>query len=126
MVGASVRKGCGGRGGWLYQGMAILLTYCAIVVTYVPFVLKGIQEGQIQEQKQPEAPKPADPSPIQIAVALAVVFAIAFLAPFLAGFENILGLIIIGFALYEAWKLNKRRRFEFAGPFRLKEKPSGA
>jgi hypothetical protein len=37
--------------------------------------------------------------------------------PILAGFSNIIGLVIIGFAVYEAWKLN--RRLTITGPFRL-------
>ena len=30
-----------------------------------------------------------------------------------------LGLLIVGFALYEAWKINKRQTIAFSGPFRL-------
>ena len=52
---------------------------------------------------------------------VALVFAciIAFAAPVLAGFENIIGLLIIGFALWEAWKINKRTVVEFTGPYAL-------
>ena len=50
-----------------------------------------------------------------------IVFAIAFAAPFLAGFENIFGIIIVGFALYEAWKLNKR--VVVSGPFTIAAPP---
>ena len=46
-----------------------------------------------------------------------VAFAIAFVAPVLAGFENIIGLLIIGFALWEAWKINKRTVVNFTGPY---------
>lgn len=41
---------------------------------------------------------------------------IASAAPFLAGFQNIIGLIIIGIGLYEAWKLNRKEAFEVTGP----------
>ncbi|RPJ75425.1 MAG: hypothetical protein EHM24_04310 [Acidobacteria bacterium] len=45
-------------------------------------------------------------------------FALFVLAlPFLQGFQNILGLLIIGFGLYQAWKLNRRVRLVFDGPF---------
>ena len=70
-------------------------------------------------------PDPAMPRPGigQIAAALAaflaIVFAVALAAPFLAGAKNLIGLLIIGFALYEAWKLNKRVPLQIAGPFRL-------
>jgi hypothetical protein len=33
MVGAAVRKGSNARGGWLYQGLAVFLTYCSIAAT---------------------------------------------------------------------------------------------
>jgi len=36
LVGKAVHWGCGGRGGWPYQTLAVLLTYLAIVSTYVP------------------------------------------------------------------------------------------
>jgi len=49
------------------------------------------------------------------AVALFVLFVLAL--PFLQGFQNILGLLIIGFGLYQAWKMNRRVRLVFDGPF---------
>ena len=48
-----------------------------------------------------------------------IAFAFAFVMPVLAGFENIIGLLIIGFALWEAWKINKRVVVEFTGPYAL-------
>lgn len=41
-------------------------------------------------------------------LALLLIFGIALASPFLSGVSNIMGIIIIGIALYEAWKLNKR------------------
>lgn len=47
-----------------------------------------------------------------------IVFVIALLAPVLAGVENIIGLLIIGIALYEAWKINRAGTpTEVRGPF---------
>ena len=40
-------------------------------------------------------------------------------APFLGGFENIIGIIIIGIGLYEAWKLNRRVELTISGPHAL-------
>jgi hypothetical protein len=48
-----------------------------------------------------------------------ILFVIAFITPVLAGFENIISLLIIAFALWEAWKINKRPQFDTAGPFAL-------
>jgi hypothetical protein len=41
---------------------------------------------------------------------------LAFVAPFLGGFQNIIGIVIIGIGVYEAWKLNKRQIVVITGP----------
>jgi hypothetical protein len=46
LVGKAVHWGCGGRGGWPYQTLAVLLTYLAIVSTYVPPILDAIKQRQ--------------------------------------------------------------------------------
>lgn len=58
-----------------------------------------------------------------IALALVLVFGIAMAAPFLEGASNIIGLAIIAFGLYQAWKLNAASSLEIAGPFRLDPPP---
>ena len=35
---------------------------------------------------------------------------------------GIIGLLIVCFALYEAWKINKRQTIAFSGPFRLQQR----
>jgi hypothetical protein len=40
--------------------------------------------------------------------------------------ENLIGLMIIGFALFEAWKMNKRTPVEFSGPFALTRERAAA
>jgi hypothetical protein len=116
------------------------LTYVSITASYVPFVLKGIPEGMKNPQQQKteqvagtgggQAPaagaasaapkggdKPGLPLPLALVAFAALVFGLAFASPFLAGASNIMGLIIIGIALYEAWKLT--RRVPITGPFGL-------
>ena len=44
MVGFAVNWGSGHRGGWLYQTLAVGLTYMAIVSTNVPFILDGWED----------------------------------------------------------------------------------
>jgi|CXWL01.1.fsa_nt_gi hypothetical protein len=53
----------------------------------------------------------------------AILYAIAFAAPFLMGFENIIGILIIGFAVYQAWSMNVRRVLDVKGPFRVAARP---
>ena len=57
-------------------------------------------------------------------VALGLLFLLLLASPFLAGFQNVIGLLIIGFALWEAWKANRRVPLAIAGPFALA--PAGA
>jgi len=46
LVGKAVHWGCGGRGGWPYQALAMLLTYLAIVSIYVPVTLDVVKQEQ--------------------------------------------------------------------------------
>ncbi|HEY2589555.1 MAG TPA: hypothetical protein VGI81_27660 [Tepidisphaeraceae bacterium] len=39
--------------------------------------------------------------------------------PILVGIHSPIGLLIMGFALYEAWKINARRRLAISGPYSL-------
>jgi hypothetical protein len=56
-------------------------------------------------------------------ILVVLVFAVSLAAPFLAGLQNVIGLLIIGFALWEAWKINKRAKVSFAGPYSLAGTP---
>ena len=53
----------------------------------------------------------------ELAVGVVALLALATAAPFLAGFENVLGILIIGFALYQAWQMNRRVPMTFTGPY---------
>jgi hypothetical protein len=62
---------------------------------------------------------------VQLLIAVGLLLAFAMAAPFLGGFENIIGILIIGFALWEAWKMNRRVPMQIQGPFRLAPAPPG-
>jgi hypothetical protein len=57
LVGGGVRKGCGGRGGWFYQCLAIFLTYASISLSYaVFFVASHIENaGELADRRAPVA-----------------------------------------------------------------------
>lgn len=55
----------------------------------------------------------------QFLVALISLAGLVLAVPFLQGFSNIIGILIIFFALQQAWALNKRRVIEIKGPFRV-------
>ena len=159
-VGSAVRWGSNGRGGKRYQALAMMLTYLAIVTTYIPPIIQGFREAAADESAVAEAADesasadavapdaadapaaaatpdgaPAEPETTDAAasalpsgaaggaIALILLLAIACVAPFLAGFENIMGIIIIGIGLYEAWKLNRRATLEITGPHTLARPP---
>jgi hypothetical protein len=162
LVGGAVRLGSYRRGGWLYQALAILLTYTSIVATYFPTIVEVALATETEEAGEgvtgsealvPPADSAAPPvesapeaeaneksgtldaevvdetgtvEPVEGGVgiagaglALVLLFALAFAAPFLGGFENFMGWIIIAIGLYEAWKLNRREKLDFEGPFRV-------
>ena len=140
LVGGAVRKGSGGRGGWAYQALAIFLTYSAIAVSYSALVIPGLiekleadrAEGKAAEVANaapaPGAPAPAAPAkvegaeaplPLPLALGLfaVLVIGLVYSIPIIAGFSNPIGLFIIAFALWEAWKINRRVRLEITGPY---------
>jgi hypothetical protein len=146
LVGFAVRWGSRGRGGWVYQTLAMVLTYMAIVSTYVPFIIEEVQKQELaseSEQVQPDSEGPvAEPQegdreasdtapsasaegmeePITLGswlVAVVLLFLFIMAIPFLAGIDNLIGLVIIGIALYEAWKINRFRPLVVEGPFQI-------
>jgi hypothetical protein len=120
MVGAAVRAGARHRGGWLYQLMALGITYFSIVLTYVPMILTEIEKDPtvLAASEAEGGGTEIDPAMSRAGLLVGSVI-LALALPFLAGFENILGLLILGFGLFQAWKLNKRVPFEASGPFQV-------
>jgi hypothetical protein len=136
-VGMAVRRGARVAGGWRYQALAMALTYMAITGSRVPIIVDGLREAQAQEQKaetakaasadgtapsEKAAAAEAPPTLAGFIRAWLMVFALALAMPFLVGANGILGIIIIGIGLYEAWKLN--RRVPVNGPFRFGMAPA--
>ncbi len=156
LVGGAVKKGSSGRGGWKYQTLAIILTYMSIASTYVPYAIEGLKDAHNEngtttqsengagatakksaidnltdtnssdttiasDEESTESPSIAD-------FGLGIIFLILLAAalPVLAGIENAIGLLIIGFALYEAWKINKKPVFVINGPFEVQARDDNA
>ena len=136
MVGFAVRVGSGGYGGLGFQMMAVVLTYFAIAGTYTPYVLQGMREANQEAQDaaagaaQEAAPEgtraempgsQADGSApthgLADVVMFVVAFGIALAAPFMAGVQNIMGIVILAIGLWQAWKMNRRVQLALAGPY---------
>jgi hypothetical protein len=137
MVGVAVRKGSKARGGWVYQLLAMALTYFSISAQYVPDLFEAMKnkldkppaaakraaaDKQVAKKGQAEKPAPDDgPNPkhdTPAAFALVVLFLLMLALPVLIGIQNPISIVIFAFGLYEAWKINKRA-IGFSGPFRL-------
>lgn len=163
LVGGAVRIGSRGRGGFVYQALAVLVTYTAICSTYLPDLIAGFEEASEAAQAgetatsadqtasglapwadgedeataehastdESEATPALDPTaemPTELdlgatlgSVALAglLLMLVAYTVPFLLLPENLIGLLIIAFGLFEAWRLNRRVAPTIRGPFRL-------
>jgi hypothetical protein len=98
LVGRGVRWGTGGRGGLVYQLIAVALTYTSIAFSSLPYVLAG------------------DSAPLGL-VDLPALTTFLLALPIRQGIESPLGLVIIGIGLYEAWTFNAPVKLAITGPF---------
>jgi hypothetical protein len=78
-----------------------------------------VRAASARDPSQGAEPMGAGRALLAVGVFLLVVAVIAFAAPFLGGFENIMGIVIMGIALYEAWKINRRQPLVITGPHRV-------
>jgi len=149
LVGGAVRKGSNGRGGWRYQLLAMFLTYTAVVVTDSSLIARELKKewrahgdsapaagAGTPAAVAPEVNASADrggapgtshlPRPLAVALGLAVLVALAYVAPIMIGITSPIHLLIAGFALYEAWKLNRGVALQVTGPYQAAARTAAA
>jgi hypothetical protein len=107
MIGRSVKTGSEGRGGRGYQVLSAILTYVFCCEAFVPLLVKGAMEG-------PEGTNIVVASLISIFLALAV--------PFMGELGPI-GILILGFGVYQGWKEAAAPVIKVEGPFELSQAP---
>jgi hypothetical protein len=75
----------------------------------------------------PEAPAKLSGAEKLAALAMLafLVCKLALIIPFAGLPENLIGLLIVGFALWEAWKINARRLPPIMGPYQINPSPAG-
>jgi hypothetical protein len=97
----------------------------AIVSTYVPFFVEEIRKQAEASEATPAAEPELEMemSAGTVILALAAVIALVLASPFLAGVQNVIGILIIGFALYEAWRVNAYTPLHIEGPFQIGARP---
>jgi hypothetical protein len=101
-VGIAVRKGSGNRGGIACQAIAVALTYLAIVGSFIP----ALQKMALR----PQGILPVDYLSILV-------------APVIPSARSVWRIFLVGFALYEAWGINRAPRLRFHGPFPTGSEP---
>jgi hypothetical protein len=133
-----VRKASGGIGGLRFQILAVALTYLASSMGYLPPLLRAISDHEPAHQhstrgadaprgETADTPGGVEASPRLSVGALAVtlvkltalLIGYALAAPVLEATQAPLGLLIVGFGLWEAWKLTKEVPIVFDGPYRI-------
>ena len=137
MVGFSVRKGAGGRGGRRFQVMALLLTYGAVALAYTPVVISAAIKGDKEQAKQAataDAPAPAptslqsaaeEPPPtageavVSLAMLLGFIVALPVLVVFGSMPSGLISAAIIFFGMHQAWKMTGVPSLQVLGPFRV-------
>lgn len=130
-VGVAVKWGSYGRGGAPYQAMAVGLTYLAIVSSLMAVGVIQVVTERTAAETAPAARTASNEvaaervslnsdSPVanaspeanagesSVLMGLVVLAGVMLALPFLGGVENIIGIAIIAFGLWEAWKINKR------------------
>jgi hypothetical protein len=143
MVGYAIRLGTRGRGGRRFQVLAVVLTYWAVGLAYVPFTFGGGPEEAptaATGSATPAAPAPPPPTHTEAAEApfepasglwlsLLVVLAFTFALPVLivAGSlpGGLISAAIIAFGMHQAWRMTAAPQIVITGPYRIGAAGSG-
>ena len=142
MVGYAIRMATANRGGLRFQILAIVFTYWAVGLAYMPFVFSGDSQAPdaliapastevASEAASPEAeaePAPAA-EPLGVAgaiIGIALLFALSFALPVLSVFSSLPGGLIsaaiIAFGMQQAWRMTGAPHVVITGPFRIARK----
>lgn len=177
MVGKAVHRASAGKGGIIYQVLAVLITYGCIAANYAPDIFQAMmievtqrENDQDELAKEPEAIEPeasapnepttnetenktvpaesanedakeavpaeeglapanpglgkvepderkAMPQVVKYILVALITFVFALAVPVMMGMESPIGLLIVGFALWEAWKFSAHRPLPITGPY---------
>jgi hypothetical protein len=142
VIAKAIRKASGGLGGLRFQILAVVLTYLASAMGYAPAVWKAVTsapshqsanassetsgakaDGSKESTKDVgEKPKPSGAG---LAIAIVLLFALTLAAPIFSATEAPIGLLIVIFGLWEAWKLSRAIPLKLEGPFAVAPPQTG-
>jgi hypothetical protein len=143
LVGKAVMMGSRGVGGKRYQIAAVLLTYAAVSMAFIPIVIHYARTHNLrQTQTQQKAQQPGTASPgnqagqpqqtpsqspagggqpkPNMAAALGKLALLGLVSPFLqlqGGVSGIIGLFILFIGMQFAWRITRGVRLAIDGPF---------
>jgi len=121
LVGKAVRKGSRGVGGRRFQILAVVLTYLSIGLAYVPLAIGELDKGASGSAKgglesgtsaaPAPAPEDAAKAPPSVGAAVGLLLGgclvLMVVLPALGAVKSIGGALILGIALWEAWRMNR-------------------
>ena len=122
LVGKAVMKGSNMRGGRRYQILALALTYFSITFSYGAFMIEALVKSPPPASTRGvtgSRDEAASPGVAKQSAGIVMIFLILLASPFLGGFSNVIGLLIIAIGLFEAWKQTRPAPFTTSGPFPL-------
>lgn len=144
LIAKVVRKAAAGVGGRRFQVLAVVLTYLAACMGYAPSLIKSVKNSLDEHAHSAAASSntsstegagslpTAAPEPAAKVDGFAVVkffglmFGILLAAPFLEFTEAPIGLLIVAFGLWEAWKLSRGVPLTVDGPYRVRSASTAA
>lgn len=109
-VGRAVMKGSENRGGRGYQVLAAILTYVWCMEAFVPAMITGMQKGD---------------QPAPFIVALIIAPFVTLILPF-TGEMGVLGIAILAFGVWRAWREAAQVVISVEGPFSIAAPPPAA
>ena len=132
MVGFAVRKGAGG-GGRRFQVIALVLTYWAVGLAYMPLAFRDAATARRQQQQAERAGAAVQASEqndtgegrrqVGLTWVLAFLGGLSFALPVLVVIGSLPGGIIsaaiIGFGMLQAWRMTGTPQLVMTGPYRI-------
>lgn len=135
LVGYAIRLATAGRGGRRFQVLAVVLTYWAVGLAYVPFMFQGPSEqDQATARTEASASAPQVTEPLaenaepNMTLALAFLVAVSLSLPVMSVVSSLpSGLIsaaIIVFGMQQAWRMTGGPQLQITGPYRIGSGPA--
>lgn len=130
MVGYSVRRGLGGRGGRRFQVLAAAITYMAVALAYSPLAIqearreaKPTAQTAAIDTQGADSPAPATRSKPRFALGVIILAGLMLALPVLVVIgsmpSGLISAVIIFIGMRQAWKMTGAPIMRVAGPYRV-------